>query len=413
MEDNKKTEIITRIKVLLFFIYLLFYYIYGSDTQKVKYSEIILLIFIVLEGIRIIKTKKIKCCIPIIIMFAFAFYCFLSSFWAIDPDKSILMSKTLFILCIFLFIGYNFFLNLDNGEDKLLKIIMYSGIAFSIYIIIYYGIGNYFTRLMNGERMGAEIDNVNIIGLETSISFIISIFYGLYDNKKIYYLLSIIPLIIALGTGSKKVIIIVTIGILLMFLLKRDEKINLKNKIKKIVTLIIIFLIFVLIMKLPVFSNIFKRFESLINITRGEGVVDNSTRLRKAFISAGFEQFLKTPILGIGISNSSFITTSVQNGFATYLHNNYVELLACTGIVGFSLYYSIYFYIIYYSIKFLKNNNKYINIVLVIFLVNLIIEYGIVSYSSKSTYVYIILALISVQNERRKLKDEKDTKSNI
>ena len=39
-------EIATKnIKIILFFAYLLVYYIFGADTEKVKYSEIILLLF--------------------------------------------------------------------------------------------------------------------------------------------------------------------------------------------------------------------------------------------------------------------------------------------------------------------------------------------------------------------------------
>ena len=201
-------EIATKnIKIILFFAYLLVYYIFGADTEKVKYSEIILLLFMGLEFLNILKTKKIKYYIPIIIVFAFAFYCFLSNFWAINSELAIDKSKTLFILAVFLLITYNFFSNIENAENILLKIIMYAGIIFSIYIIMYYGISEYFGKLIRGERIGAEINNVNAIGLQTSISIIIAIFYGLYENNKGYFLLSIIPLIVSLGTGSRKVII--------------------------------------------------------------------------------------------------------------------------------------------------------------------------------------------------------------
>ncbi len=54
-------EIATKnIKIILFFAYLLVYYIFGADTEKVKYSEIILLLFMGLEFLNILKTKKIK-----------------------------------------------------------------------------------------------------------------------------------------------------------------------------------------------------------------------------------------------------------------------------------------------------------------------------------------------------------------
>ena len=124
--------IIKNLEIILFFAYLLIYYMFGADPQKVKYSEIILILFIGLEVLNIIKTKRVKYSIPIVIIFIFAFYCFLSNFWAINSELAINRAKTLFILAIFLLITYNFFYNVENAENILLKIIMYAGIIFSV-----------------------------------------------------------------------------------------------------------------------------------------------------------------------------------------------------------------------------------------------------------------------------------------
>lgn len=400
MEKKDKTKIISNIKIILFFMYLLIFYMFGADTEKVKYSEIILLLFMGLEFLDVIKTKKIKYCIPIIIVFIFAFYCFLSNFWAINSELAIDRAKTLFVLSVFLLVTYNFFSNIENGEDKLLKMIMYAGTIFSIYVIMYYGIGEFISKLMNGDRIGEEINNVNSIGLQTSMSVIIAIFYGLYENKKGYFLLSIIPLLVSLGTGSRKVIILIVLGIILLFILKREEKINIMRTTKKIITFIVIIIAFIYVIQLPIFSTIYERMEMTINGVTGQGEFDHSTELRENYIKAGIDQFLKTPFLGVGIANSSYITMQAV-GRATYLHNNYVELLATTGIIGFCLYYSVYFYIIINCIKMLKTKNKYINVVLVIFLVNMILEYGMVSYYSKSIYIYILLGITMIERIKK------------
>ena len=388
------------IKIVAFFIYLLMYYMFGENPEKIKYSEIVLLFFCGLECLEIIKMNKIKYCAPIIIFFVFTFYSFLSNFWAINAQLAIDRAKTLFVLSIFLLITYNFFLNIKNAEEILLKIIMYAGIFFSIYVIMYYGIAEYFYKLINGERIGAEINNVNAIGLQTSISVIIAIFYGLYKDKKYYFLLSIIPLIVSLGTGSRKVIVLIAVGVLLLFLLKREEKINIVHISKKIILFFIVCFLFVCIAKMPIFSTVFERFQMSINSITGDGKVDHSTRLREKFIKIGIKQFCETPILGIGIGNSGYITEPLT-GYFTYLHNNYVELLATTGVIGFSLYYSVYVYIIIKSIKLLKSKNMYINIALIITILDAILEYGMVSYYSKATYIYILLGLIAVKKGRK------------
>ena len=409
MKNINKLPLMAKIKIFLFLIYVLVFYMFGADPNKVKYSEIILIIFLGLELIEVCKTKKIKYTIPILIMFIFTFYCYLSNFWATNAQLSINKAKTLFLLSTFLLVTYNFFINLEMGEDYILKVIMYAGIFFAIYVIMYYGIGKYFTKLMNGERVGEEIDNVNAIGLQTSISFIIAIFYALYDNKKIIILLALIPLIVALGTGSRKVIILIVLGIFLLFLLKKEEEFNIRKTIKKVLTFLIIVILFIYVSQLSIFSNIFNRLDSMLNMVTQNGKVDSSTKLRETYIKLGTRQFLQSPLFGIGVGNSGYITSSETKHF-TYLHNNFVELLSTTGIVGFSLYYSVYIYIIFYCIKFLKKRNKYINITLIIFFINLVLEYGVVTYYSKTTYIYILLGLITIENERRKKINEQNNK---
>lgn len=409
---NKKIKTFDKIKIFLFFLYLLSFLIFGNDVEKIKYSEIILIIFIVLEGISILKKKKIKFCVPIILSFTFAFYCFLSNFWAINSYIAINQSKTLFLLSTFLLITYNYFIDLENGEEYILKSIMYAGTLFSIYVIMYYGIGEYFSRLISGERMGTEINNVNAIGLQTSISFLIAIFYSVYDKKKMYILLSIIPLIVSLGTGSRKVLILIAIGIVLLFILKRNNRINFLETIRKICIFIIIVGVVSFVIRLPMFSTISQRFESMTNFVTGNGKVDNSTLLRNEFNKIGFEQFLKKPILGIGIGNSGYVTIQVNRYFFTYLHNNFIELLACGGIIGFTLYYSVYIYIFYYCFKFLNSRNEYIIATLIIFITNTILEYGLVAYYSKTTYFYILFGLVVIEKIKKENKIEKNNKSN-
>lgn len=64
---------------------------------------------------------------------------------------------------------------------------MYAGIIFSVYVIMYYGVGEYFNKLINGERIGTEINNVNAIGLQTSISVIIAIFMDYIKIEKVIF----------------------------------------------------------------------------------------------------------------------------------------------------------------------------------------------------------------------------------
>lgn len=83
-----------------------------------------------------------------------------------------------------------------------------------------------------------------------------------------------------------------------------------------------------------------------------------------------------------------------------YLHNNYVEKLACLGLVGIVIYYSIFIYALYYLLKNIKYRDSEYNICLILLIINLIIDYGVVSYYDKATHIYIIIYNENKTNKR-------------
>lgn len=84
--------------------------------------------------------------------------------------------------------------------------------------------------------------------------------------------------------------------------------------------------------------------EGVINAVFGNGKVDSSTIKRSNLRALGIEWFLKHPFAGIGIANPHILTNQYY-AFDAYLHDNFVELLCGGGIIGFSLYYSMYVYL--------------------------------------------------------------------
>ena len=180
-----------------------------------------------------------------------------------------------------------------------------------------------------------------------------------------------------------------------MILFKRDKN-KFQSNIKKIVVGAILVVLFNFLIDYFSDFSIFTRFEGFLNSITGSGKVDSSTLERKLFIKYGWEQFLMTPFLGIGAGNSGYITMKAA-GWWTYLHNNYIELLATTGILGFGLYYYNFYYLIKGLIK--KKTTKLFDInlkkfALIFILLLLILDYVLVSYNSKITYIYLLIPLV-------------------
>ena len=129
------------------------------------------------------------------------------------------------------------------------------------------------------------------------------------------------------------------------------------------------------------------------------------------FIKNGFITFLNHPILGIGLSNSGLITSLVINE-ATYLHCNYVELLACTGLIGFLFYYIIYIINLAKSIK-IRNDSKMTEFVSIIIIVMLIADISCVTYYEIKTAMYLILIFILLDKKNWKEDCNEEQKRKI
>ena len=103
-------------------------------------------------------------------------------------------------------------------------------------------------------------------------------------------------------------------------------------------------------------------------------------------IKTGWTAFMESPLIGKGLYAS-------YKYFATYSHNNFIEILMNTGIIGFAIFYYPYMTGIYDFTK-INRNEKLYSVMLVIFLWVLLGGYGMVTYYSKNSMT--LMALVSI-----------------
>ena len=104
--------------------------------------------------------------------------------------------------------------------------------------------------------------------------------------------------------------------------------------------------------------------------------------------------FYEKPILGYGINN--FVSKIGQRiGVWTYAHNNYYEILADLGIVGFLIYYSYYIYLMASLFRaWYKGCGSLVKLMIVLLGAIMICEYGLVSYYQVYIHVTICCAYL-------------------
>ena len=392
MKNKKKKSYYEVIGNALLLIFMLSFIFFGSDVSTNNIYRFVGIIFCAFEGLHIIKEKKLVISPYLKTLIIFFVFTIVLSYLYFKSHSGIMLSIYIFLYIGVSFMAYNFYNTIDDGREKFLKLLLYNGLIISIYVLIHYGLFNFFSLLASGKRVGQELANVNMIGLNTIISCLIVFYYYIFhgDKKKLFYLIPL--LIVSLGTGSKKVLISMILGVLLITISKYKKNITKQSLAKFFFTFVILISIYIILSKIPAFKTIFSRFKNLFESILKSGEFDLENRDRANFIKYGFEVFKSNPIIGVGYGNSSKFLLLKFN-YDTYFHNNYIELLATTGIIGTALYYLSYVFSIKHNLIQLKfnENDNLSQLCLIFIIIQLIIEYGMVSNQLPFIYLYMVL----------------------
>lgn len=269
---------------------------------------------------------------------------------------------------------------------------MWGGFFVPLYIIGRYGLSNLINIIVIGDRIDNDVLNANSIGMISAYSAIISFYYIQYEGFSRWNIMLLPSILMIFVSGSRKAFIIVFIGIFLFLLLKSINSKNCFNRLIKIWGVIVSIIVVIYVSsKLPIFQSIIRRFLTMIKTLSYATIDSASTYTRIKLINLGIKIFKEHPILGIGIDNATELVAGLFYKDYYYLHNNYIELLADGGIIGFGIYYFIY---VILFIKLWKNRDftsGEFNIVCVLFILRLIIDFGMVSYEGKLTYFFLLI----------------------
>ncbi|HIP47601.1 MAG TPA: O-antigen ligase family protein [Lutibacter sp.] len=308
-----------------------------------------------------------------------------SIIWSIDPSFTIPIVIRVVTTGIVLFIIYN--------TVKQFKIEMYILYGVMIGALVNYMIAlnilDYITPFTNGLRFTGTLARSN----DVAIAMIIAIFSAIIIShettsqyaRKIVMLSIPLSLYVIFLTVSKKGILFGGALVLAYFI---KEVKNIKRFIAIMVsTIIVLFILFkqnieTIMYKIERLSQRADEFESAIQGTTQSG----STGERIFFLQEGLEFFANNPILGTGL-NTFMVMDKTQH----YSHNNYIEILVGTGLVGLFVFYAIYFVMFRKLSRLNKSNNIKLLLFLTIFIF-LFMDMTLVSYS----YKLIIFTLLFI-----------------
>lgn len=323
----------------------------------------------------------------------FTLFCYISSLWALDSRYTIGRGNTMLLTLIVLFAISICFVDVYS-IDQMLKAMMWTGFIVTFYSIYYFGFNYIFLSIQGAYRLGIDEDfiNPNEIGMCAAYAMVITFYYALFKKKKVYLLFDIPAFVVVLATEGKKAILILALGIILLVAFKNNGNKNfLKKFIRNLGLFIAVILVIAVASRLPIFSAVTERFNLMFDAFLGRGMAGNSTVTRLTLIDIGLGLFKEHPIGGIGINNAHFIAGNIFNHSDYYLHNNYIEMLADGGIIGFCIYYSLFIILVikYWKIRDFKDGEFVVCFSLLI--INLVMDIASVSFLDRETYFYLLM----------------------
>ena len=316
----------------------------------VSLSSLVFLIYIIKNNLFFFNKK------PLIIFFIFCAYCILISFFVAE-DRTLSFESSLFYFRIGLFSCLIWYL---LEKDKKILNYFYYALVISFSALIVDGYIQFFTGTnilgwaIKDFRISSFFGNELILGSYLSRLFPLLFALFMVKEKKrlevhfmIIFFLLLTGLILISGERAAFFFYVLTLIFLIIFI---------KSYSKLKIVLSVGFLIFTMMINLY-FDQVKKRMISdpISTVTKFVFSPKHDSLAKTAY-----NMFLDKPILGHGPKMFRVICKNEKYAVGihscdTHPHNFYLQLLAETGIFGFSFLFSAFAYVLYCAYRQLKS----------------------------------------------------------
>lgn len=339
------------------------------------------------KGHFVLRLNKFK-----IWMIVFCVYAALSSLWAIDASKTndvILNLIKVGVVCMFIMPQ----LKTQEGVERSLWIMLLA----LIYMVLLLLLRTPFSQ-WGTERIGTVIgQHSNVVGRLVALGAILAFYFYTAHKKYNLFLVGIICMFCgaSLLTGSKNAIFIMVFQLALYWvLISKNWKRILQVFI--IIGFAIVVLYFVMTNEF-LYAIVGVRMERMFSMLTGGGDVDGSTSERLYFMKVAWDIFKKHPIFGVGLNNFSAYLATIGYRNAVYSHCGFLELLSTTGIIGFSVFYYMYIFVLKILFKPAVSQEKLAALFFAVCLRIFIFDMTTISVYDYNTYIILTITYCFVR----------------
>lgn len=306
-------------------------------------NKLITGVFAVAAGFTLLGSRKKWMGPEAVLLSAWTFYALLISFFAPDPSLALSKSATMFQVLVFYVCVVNVLVITQETRGFLWVFVVsfLTGALASMTVLKGFQIGG--SELGHvGTRMVGTFGNANTMGIAANHALLALVFLLAGSRHRLEKLLIFIlagaVILVAAGTGSRTAaigLVLIMGAALWMFDAYNPFKNPRAFALSAALLLTACILLFVLV---RTNSHIQGRWLNLANVVSSgdlnQSGSENSMIHRAALIQKASDLFWHHPF-GIGLDN-------FRTFMGTYSHSNVFELLSCTGLLGFCLFYAIY-----------------------------------------------------------------------
>ncbi len=324
------------------------------------------------------------------VFFIYALFSLAYTINTINPDYAVIRMATCLILAVYA----TQIVNYEKNFDKILEGFIIGGfVGIAIVFANQYNLIG--IKRLGGDLYGSYVQFGNVI-IITLYSIIWKICQKDMSKRKKteYILLMIIGFFAAMLSGTRKALFLPIVFYMIMQLINPTKSFGKKTTFLLVMGVVCIFGIYFTINNEFLYSIIGNRIDTLISSITGGTMQDGSYAERMMFKELAKQMIKEKPIFGYGLHGFAYMNY-IKNGILVYAHDTFLEILSCLGIIGFILYFRVYFIIIKnakYMYKEIKKNR--IALFFIVYsLITFLMEPYTMSYISQATV--LLLACIS------------------
>ncbi|MGO4972119.1 O-antigen ligase family protein [[Clostridium] aminophilum] len=187
---------------------------------------------------------------------------------------------------------------------------------------------------------------------------------GQRAKGRIRHIMMVLVCIIAIVMQNRKAELLMTAIVVLILFFSNVNKTSLNKKVKRLIAFALIVIVFLAFGSYLLENGYLSRYETFFALLQNGGgsrSVDISTG-RFIIWARAWKLFKNNPIIGIGWGNFSLYMTDYYNSVTgvqvANVHNDYLQLLCETGIVGFLCFTLPMLYILSRTLKCIRQQNK-------------------------------------------------------